>query len=133
MVTSLDIPTIVTPVHSSLLEATQPATAQKLQEWTNVILDETTNPVGTLSEAILKTSMLVLNGWAKTSCPTGAMTAERILHRLEREADAGNGRLRLSIMHYAVVSVTTLPEFPITKSARSFHGTTFPHHFLTGY
>jgi hypothetical protein len=74
-----------------------------LEQMTNILLDELAYPVGTLPRDVLQASMLVLNGWSKTDCPTGAKTAERILDRLEREADAGNSTLRLCIMHFAVV------------------------------
>jgi hypothetical protein len=102
---SSSISPAVSPEHQVLLVATHPTRARMLEQMTNMLLDEVTYPVGTLPSEVLQASMMVLNGWSKTDCPTGAKTAELILNRLEREADAGNSILRLCIMHFAVVRI----------------------------
>lgn len=61
-----------------------------------------------LSPEDLENVFPVLVAWSKTSCPTGAITAERILKRIRQEKEQGNEHVELTQRHYSVVSSTLL-------------------------
>lgn len=75
-----------------------------LQEKTDPFLDKTQYPPGSLPRSLANGALLILNEWARTACPTGASTAAAILERLEKEVEAGNESIDLSVMHYSIVA-----------------------------
>lgn len=61
-----------------------------------------------LIKADLEHIFPVLVAWSRTSCLTGATTAERILQRLQTEQIDGNTNVALTHKHYSVVSTNCL-------------------------
>lgn len=82
--------------------------ALEVGEVLNEVLETKTSTLmghsmGSLEAKDFEEATWLMNAWAKTGCPTGAVAAANILRRLEEEASSGNEEVKLSITHYAVV------------------------------